>query len=688
SRPVDQEQTVAASSTAAVQAANKPTKASPKPGKTRSDDDPRSTATDVSRGKVLQNRYQIKDILGQGGFGAAYLAADIKLRRDCVVKRMIIPPGSPPKQIELYQANFFREASLLAQLNQPGHPNIPEIYDYFSDENGNSLVMKFIEGPNLKSITKDGPMPWREAVRYATAISDALQYMHTHGDEPIMHRDIKPDNILLGNDNRLWLVDFGLAKADPVEGSGKIGASMAAGTLGYTPLEQWLGEAVPASDVYALGVTLHHLVTGLNPAESLGGEFNVQKLTASHGKLTPLRKINKELPQALNEVIAGATAAEPEQRLTALQLKEQLAALISGTQAAALYTFKSGESAKTSRELVDLCEKYRKEGQAYLYHGDFQRWFRMINRNDLVEAAEQAVKQGNNQKDGLEKFLKLLVPNLALKRFGRATRRLVRAVVVLLLLVVILFGVIAVVGSMAAGRFIEQSISTYAWNFNKLSLDEPNNFTEAQLNQGAEALVGAYLDQISIDMRPPDLVEVNGSWGGLQFNIPLVLTLRDGKPNFGVTEVNGIPLPFIAANLSQGLNAGVGGAFRNSPVDFGKLTVTDSEVVVEVEASTQSGRPALPTATPTATHTPTATPAPTITPTPAGLALVTIFNETGEDIIVDIEGEQFEMSVDDSKAVEVEPGTYDYVVIFSQTETVVAEGQKEWAVKTYKWRIK
>lgn len=209
----------------------KPTKVTPQ-NKTQRDRNLKDTTSDVSRGRLLQNRYQVIEILGEGGFGAAYLAEDVKLRRKCVVKRMKIPKGTPPQQVQLYQANFEREASLLAKLNHPGHPNIPEIYDYFSDESGNYLVMKYIEGDSLRGIVSNGPVPWREAVRYIVDVADALSYMHTHGDEeeePVMHRDIKPDNILLGEDNRVWLVDFGLAKADPVEGSGDVKASMAAG---------------------------------------------------------------------------------------------------------------------------------------------------------------------------------------------------------------------------------------------------------------------------------------------------------------------------------------------------------------------------------------------------------------------------------------------------------------------------
>ncbi len=232
---------------------------------------PSSATGIIKTGIVLQKRYQLTKILGKGGFGAAYLAQDIRLKRACVVKQMLIPKGKSTKEIEIYQANFEQEASLLVQLNNPGHPSIPEIYDYFSDKTGSYLVMKYIEGKSLNDIIKEtivnaesekketqsapasAHILWQESVRYAMEVCDALNYMHNHGNEPVTHRDVKPANILLGNDGRVWLVDFGLAKT----GASGSNISEASGSVGYTPLEQWLGEATPTSDVYALGASTY-----------------------------------------------------------------------------------------------------------------------------------------------------------------------------------------------------------------------------------------------------------------------------------------------------------------------------------------------------------------------------------------------------------------------------------------------
>ena len=629
--------------------------------------------------KVLQSRYRLEKVLGQGGFGAAYLAEDVKLHRSCLVKQMILPPNVSLPDLELYRANFAREASLLVQLNQPGHPNIPEIFDYFSDESGNYLVMKYIEGPSLDAVVEqsDGRIPWREAVRYMTDICSALSYMHTQGNEPVMHRDIKPPNILLGTDGRAWLVDFGLAKAKPVKSTGDLMATQAAGTLGYTPLEQWLGEAVPASDVYAAGATLHYLVTGISPSSPFKGDLSVQKLKDFHGQFPSIRKTDKTLPKALDEVIARATSPEPESRLTALHFQQELEALISGAQAAALFTFKSGESAGNRQELVDLCEKYRSEAQEYLYHGDFERWFRMVNRNDLADAALQAVSQGKNEKDGLNKFLKLIAPNLIKRRMGRAGGKFLRVVVQLVLLLLIVALAAIVLGSFGAKSIAEETVGSFDWNFKHLKTNKENIITEEDVKKGADMLAGAYFDDMQFDMQPPDTVDVNVVWRGIPLNIPVTVEEEQGKPHLFLSEVNGIPLFLVATNLSAGINDGIDDAFKRSPVDISSLVVTDDAVVVNVEESTESGRPALPTSTPV----------PVPTATREGLALVTVFNETGQNIILQIEDTDYEMAVDDSKAIEVPPGTYDFTVIFADTGEVGAEGQKTWTVKTYKWRI-
>lgn len=170
----------------------------------------------ISSGTILHLNYKIERMLGEGGFGRAYLARQINLNRLCVVKQMLISPQATPKEITELQQSFDREAKLLVDLNQPGHPNIPEIYDFFSEPSGHFLVMKYIQGDNLEErlAQQNGQMNWEDALKIIIQIAGALEYMHSR-KPPVLHRDIKPSNILLDATERAWLIDFGLSKAQP-----------------------------------------------------------------------------------------------------------------------------------------------------------------------------------------------------------------------------------------------------------------------------------------------------------------------------------------------------------------------------------------------------------------------------------------------------------------------------------------
>lgn len=642
------------------------------------------TQMSLKVGHILRQRYRFEKVLGKGGFGAVYLAEDITLNRRCVVKQMLARGGSR-RNIEKHRANFEREARLLAALNDPGHPNIPEIFDYFSDDTGNYLVMKFIEGQNLKDVlghNEEGKIPWREAVRYATDVCSALNYMHAHEQEPVMHRDIKPANILLGNDGRVWLVDFGLAIADVSEED----VIQGSGTLGYTPLEQWFGEPVVASDIYAVGATLHHLVTGIDPMAAFAGQFNIDLIQKSHGQFEPIRTVDPQLPKDLETIIGQAVAADPAARPTALQLLQQLEVLNSEAQKVALYTFKNGKSAKTTPELVDLCEQNRQEAEAYLYNGDFERWFLLINRNDLAEAATQAVKQGQNQKKGLEKFLKLILPNLYLRRLRKAGWQLTRLTVQSAVIAVVVIFLLVVLGSFGLRWFLQQSLGSLDWNFYSLNLDRENHYSQSFINQKFNAAAGVYFDNnIQVDLHPPDRLNLTAAWNGIPLEAPVILRLEEQKPHFYLSEISGIPLYLIGDNLSQGINAGVDEAFRKGPVDLSRLDVREEAIVFKVELSRRA-----PFATPTPTVTPT--PTPTFTPTPVDITLVVIFNELDQNITLEIKNESWnqtlKVAANDSRVLETPPGTYNYMVRVEGREEIVAQGERTWTLnKAYRLGI-
>jgi predicted Ser/Thr protein kinase len=275
-------------------------------------------------------RYRIERALGRGGFGQTYLATDAGLKqRKCVIKRMLVDPAWSAADVQIARDNFRREAELLADLNTPGHPNIPEIYEYLHDES--CLVMKYIEGKSLN----EGGLSLSKILDSVRDICSALAYMHSRVP-PVLHRDIKPANILLANDGRVWLIDFGLSKSTPLQTvSLPNRGTMMAGTPGYTPPEQWQSAAVPQSDVYALAATLHTLLTSQAPA------FTEDDLPAlidgSAGQFLPVRQFNPDVDPRIERLIQRGMAFSPADRPTAGQFLADLMQILrtSGARSAA-----------------------------------------------------------------------------------------------------------------------------------------------------------------------------------------------------------------------------------------------------------------------------------------------------------------------------------------------------------------
>jgi len=188
--------------------------------------------------------------------GAVYRAQDLrfKVEKIVAVKEMINQATDPDIQATIVET-FEREANILATVS---HPSIPTIYDYFTLGVRSYLVMEFVEGDNLeiKLQQRRAPFQEEEAIGWAIALCDVLDYLHTHEPEPIIFRDIKPANVMITRRNQVRLVDFGIAKTFQTGAKGTM-----IGTEGYSPPEQYRGEASPQVDIYALGATLHHLLT-------------------------------------------------------------------------------------------------------------------------------------------------------------------------------------------------------------------------------------------------------------------------------------------------------------------------------------------------------------------------------------------------------------------------------------------
>lgn len=263
-------------------------------------------------GTVLRERYEILELIGQGGMGAVYRASDLRLTgRLCAVKEIL--PGLVAYQEDLasYQAQFYQEASTLAQLD---HPNLPKVSDYFSQENREYLLMDYVPGKDLKELMDDARsqdefLPEEEVMEWARQLCDALAYLHTR-TPVILHRDIKPSNIKLTPSGHIKLVDFGLVKVVEPDENRTVTVVQGRGTVQYTPLEQYGGDGGHTdvrTDVYALGATLYHLLT-------LRAPIDARQRFLHPGSLALPRTINPAISATTERAIMAAMAMHPDDR--------------------------------------------------------------------------------------------------------------------------------------------------------------------------------------------------------------------------------------------------------------------------------------------------------------------------------------------------------------------------------------
>lgn len=265
----------------------------------------------LSAQTVLRERYRITDIVGHGGMGCVYRAADLRLPgRFCAVKEVHIDPTqSAEAQVQSHD-QFLREASILAQLD---HPGLPKVSDFFTEGNREYLVMDFVPGQDLKQVIDDHVRANRfideaNVLAWSEQIIDALVYLHGR-TPPALHRDIKPSNIKLTPDNRIKLVDFGLVKL-LAPGDRTLTLLQGRGTALYTPLEQYGGDSghtSPASDIYALGATLYHLLANQPPPQAKTRFLDPQALAAPHA-------INPAVSKTVSDAVCWAMAMHPDER--------------------------------------------------------------------------------------------------------------------------------------------------------------------------------------------------------------------------------------------------------------------------------------------------------------------------------------------------------------------------------------
>lgn len=269
------------------------------------------TTQQLQAGTNLADRYLIQGIIGIGGMSAVYRARDMhfpNVSKLVAVKEMVNRALDPIVRSTIVR-NFEREADLLASLD---HRAIPRIYDYFTVNERSYLIIEFISGQDLEALISgtDEFISEERIVRWAIELCDVLSYLHNHQPEPIIFRDMKPSNVMINAQDHVILVDFGIAK--PFQ-AGKRGTMI--GTEGYSPPEQYRGEASPQADIYALGATLHHVLTRRDPRLEPPFSFHERPILQHNPNVSPI----------LVKTIEKALEYNPEDRFrTAEELKTAL----------------------------------------------------------------------------------------------------------------------------------------------------------------------------------------------------------------------------------------------------------------------------------------------------------------------------------------------------------------------------
>ena len=303
----------------------------------------------VEPGTVLQNRYVVERQIGAGGMGAVYVATDRRFGSTVALKETFFDDPALRKAFE-------REARLLNRLR---HTALPRVSDHFEEAEGQFLVMEYIPGEDLSQMLKargGSGFPARQVLTWADQLLDALEYLHTQ-EPPVIHRDIKPQNLKLTSRDQIVLLDFGLAKGAPLQTRATNTASLFGYSFNYAPIEQMQGAGTdPRSDLYSLGATLYHLLTGAPPADALTRATAV--LDGDPDPLRPAGDAAAHVPAEVSQVLSRSMALSAARRFGSAEemraaLRDAAQTVARTSEAAGAATLVPGVGSEQKTRLMD-----------------------------------------------------------------------------------------------------------------------------------------------------------------------------------------------------------------------------------------------------------------------------------------------------------------------------------------------
>lgn len=343
-------------------------------------------------GSVVDGKYKILNKVGQGGMSVVYLAMNERANKQWAIKE-VRKDGS--SNFEVVRQGLIAEVDILKKLN---HPTLPSIVDVIDDGDSFLIVMDYIEGNDLKDILKEyGAQPQEYVIEWAKQLCDVLDYLHTR-EKPIIYRDMKPSNIKLKPDGNIMLFDFGTAREYK---EGNMEDTTCLGTRGYAAPEQYggHGQTDARTDIYCLGATLYHLVTGHNPSEPPYAMY-------------PIRQWNPALSAGLEQIILKCTRENPEDRyasctelLYALEHYDELDEEYRGEQKRKMTLFAASAGLTV---LLGLGAVFGKLQETHITNTNYSAYVRMGKSSSKENALECYEKAININPSEAEAYMGLL----------------------------------------------------------------------------------------------------------------------------------------------------------------------------------------------------------------------------------------------------------------------------------------